>query len=794
MVDSNAFLSNFMQGFSFVDDINSRKRKERMLDQRLREDREERAFQRKRQGVVDKRQEILFGQQQEDRTSRLEDKEIEEEGNRFAAMGPDASDEDLIRTAPFSAAAMAELRKRYSKEEIEDAIRGAGTIPQAGAAGNQATQSQGAGAPGAQSQGFEAALDRAAGTGNTAPDVPSMTPEERATHDEIFGLNQSEEAVPNMFGFEDSKARKGQETVSEEEFNKFSPGFQEKGFLGKAGDVVGGQIAQTARAFTDVLEAGANIITTPGRAAGHAIKGTDDPTAPQNIGQEFTGEINLPGEWTTKDEFAEISGDPAATQAAAARNVEIAREYEKRGENANAMTITSAGRQGTVLQNSDQARREAFAAEQRAVSDAQEFLDPATQGDTLLGQLAVNNPKGAVALYLERRATLQDVNPGLAIEMDSALVPAFDAVEADLQAEAATTSPNTAAGRRQRASLGNLQETRNIVAKHQPSISKQAGIKSPGLKIGDQTRAQATTDTIWDPDRPKPTQYTNAQVGAAGTVAARISPNKRLNERQIESLAVLAQAGWIDKPTALSVMMTGAWPPGKNPNAIKSMTEFDNNLYGRTEAGDVVLIQRGTPDPSKGPKSPTREITEERLGWVKGGISSQFPNMKPGAVDNLARIVYEDPGFVRSRFNVTSSEDMHLLGIMLADTKILSGKKFDEMEDGPLWFNGNTDDAPTTSELFFHPEMRVRIATALDYDYKPMPELKDFDGIDEEGVRQNLREGRAGPEAAQNADRYTVDEALNVYGRDKLLRLDAAGRIQANSDGSFTILPPPEGE
>ena len=49
----SAFLSNFQQAFSFIDDIKSRERREVSLQERLAEDRAERAFQRKRQGQFD---------------------------------------------------------------------------------------------------------------------------------------------------------------------------------------------------------------------------------------------------------------------------------------------------------------------------------------------------------------------------------------------------------------------------------------------------------------------------------------------------------------------------------------------------------------------------------------------------------------------------------------------------------------------------------------------------------------------------------------------------------------------
>lgn len=55
---ANAFMQGFQQGYGFVDDIYARKRAEARLDQRLREERNQRTWQRERIGAIDAQQQV----------------------------------------------------------------------------------------------------------------------------------------------------------------------------------------------------------------------------------------------------------------------------------------------------------------------------------------------------------------------------------------------------------------------------------------------------------------------------------------------------------------------------------------------------------------------------------------------------------------------------------------------------------------------------------------------------------------------------------------------------------------
>jgi len=767
--NENAFLNNFMRGFSFVDTIKRQKKADQRLETRLSEERDERAFQKRRMQRADRRADTLFGQQQEDRVRILEDEERRKEGDTIA-LNPDATDDELREFAPYSSAAREALKRRNEEARIKGAISDAQTI---GVAGQ----------PGAASP------DRPSLSDAVAPEGAGAAP----TDNPVVDPAQAEAAAAASptgaagFQFAPSAGRGGQEVVSEEEFNKFNREYQDKGFFGKAGDVIAGQASQTVRALEDVTGA---VFNAPGRIRG-AITGEDINPAPQNVGQEFTGELNLPAAFTTEAEFEEMraaGASPADIKAASDRNFAITADYVKQGRRPRAMDLDAYSRQGAALAASDDARRAAIAAENAAVATATEFLDPATTGNSQLTQMAMEDPKAATVKYLETRATLQDANPGLAAQMDAAMLPVLDQAEQDLTDEVRQMDPNTPKGRQALNSLAHLQDSRDTIAKSGPSISQQAGINSSGLKVGDHPRVQSVADAMFDEARPVETQVTAAQVNSATTVANRITPTKRLNERQIDSLAVLAQAGYIDKPTALSVMMTGQWPPGKNPNGIAKIQEAGGNVYALTEAGGVMVLQR-----AKGTGAvPNREIGNDQLKWVGEGIKSTFPNIEDQNLHQLQNILYENPAWVRSRFNVTSQEDMRKLGAMIAESKIMAGKKYAELKDGFLWFDGNTKEAPTVNQILMDPVLRDKLANEFEMQYIPLPEMKDLDGIDEEQVRQAAREGRMGPTAAENADQYTNEQLLHVYGTWRMTELDAAGRLEVDRDGNVTILPPQE--
>ena len=760
----NAFLNNFMQGFSFVDQIKRQKKADARLETRLKEEREERSYQRRRQQRADQKLDTIFKNQLEDRADANADEEKAEEGARIA-LNPDTTNEELQAHAPYSPEAAAELKRRVEKDRLTGAITNVQTIGQ----GNQATAS-----PNGPSLS-EAVAATGAPTQEGAGKPTPATGEQPAMRVE-----------GNQFQFGRDRGVSGMQEVDVDEASQFDPEYQKKGLIAKGGDKLAGLGAEVTRGFGDIAK---GVINAPAKIRGTITGEGDFGLGTQNVGDEFGGNLLVPADrYTSPAEFEEMAADGASQaeiSAARAENQKVLAEYSKAGRRAASFIPSS--RQGALLEGSDQARRQAEAAQNQVLKRATSFLDP-TQ-ESAMEQLAMEDPRAATVMYLQDRATLEGADPNLAVAMDQRMIPIIDAAEQDMRAEIQTADPNSLKARQQMRALGNLHNARDAIYKGQPSISAQAEINKQGLKVGDQPRAESVVDTIFSPDRVVPTHQSPATVRTAATVAGRITANKRLNATQIDSLATLAQAGWIDKNTAMSVMMTGTWPPGQDPAAIAKIQEAGGNVYAITKGGQVHVLQQGKgtlPDPA-----PSREIGEDQFQWVSEGIRSQFPNIDDNGIKQMQGIMMKNPGWVRSRFNVTSQEDMRRFGIILAESKIMAGKKFAELDDG--WFT-NTKNAPTWEEILMDPDMRDAIANEFEMEYTPLPDVKDLDGIDDEGIRQSVREGRAGPTAAANADRYTSEQIKEVFARSQLLELDRAGRLQVNDDGTYTILPAPEGQ
>ena len=95
---AGAFVNSFMQGFSFIDDINSRKRQEQKLDQRLAEEAEDRKIQREiqRQGLAERGQDRANSLL--DRQERKRNEQRQRDANAILA-DPNADPEELMQFA-----------------------------------------------------------------------------------------------------------------------------------------------------------------------------------------------------------------------------------------------------------------------------------------------------------------------------------------------------------------------------------------------------------------------------------------------------------------------------------------------------------------------------------------------------------------------------------------------------------------------------------------------------------------------------------------------------------------------
>ena len=738
--DSNAFMNNFVRGFSFVDEIKQRKINNKRLEDQLAEQKNERSFQRQRtlEGDAQVRDNRRIAKSERDRVAN--ERDLRDQGDREAIKGEDADESILTQSAPYSESAKAELLRRNNTKRINKALSGAQTIPTLG--------SQVTGQPGnkvvAPSDTVAPGADKGAGISPTA---------------------QAQAAEQQGFNFAPARGASSRQDISEEEFNKYSEAYQDKGFFGKIGDVVGGQGAQTGRAIRDVA---AGALNAPAKIA-DSVFGTDRASAipSQNVGNEFSGTISVnSAEWTTPEEFADYAkaGNNAAIAQGKAKNKEVTARMEAAGRQPGSWVF---GRQEAALATSDKERQVAEHQDKITVQKYAEFMDPSAESP--LEDMIQASPRGAAVSYLQDRETLMAVRPDLAEQVDRRMVPVLDAVEGDMQTETQQFAPGSPDHRRAQARLGNLQQTRNAIARGQPRIAEQAGIQPAGLKIADSARVDDVMSAIYNPERPVPTMHTAGSINAAATIAGRITPNgKRLNANQIESLSVLAEAGWMDRSTAFNVMMTGGWPPGKDPNAIVKIQAAGGTVYALTQGGGVITLPSARDKDTKG-GIPNREFGEEQDKAIRAGMLSHTPGLSEANQNHLMSSVYRNPSWFRQYFNTTSQEDMRKLGIMAAENLILSSAQALEFESDWAPWTGK-EDAIDPAEIWFQPEMRDKLANDFELTIIPMPDMKDTSGLDAEGARQDMREGRVGPTAVENEAQYSDEQVFTVMYRDALMK------------------------
>ena len=704
--NSGVFLQNFMQGFSFVDEIKRQKKADQRLTVRLDEERAERSFQRRRQQRTDRRVSTLFGQQQEDRASDLEDKANAEEGDQFALQNPDASIEELSQF-PHSPEARAAIKRQNLTGRKVSAARTLNDLRQRNVAPS------------------------ATAPGDSVAPIVDPASAEAAGEGAGFGFDRAPSA-----------GRAGAHVISEEEFNLGSEAFQSKGFFGKIGDVVGGQIVQTGRALGDI---GVAARGGPGSRAGG-----------QNVGEEFSGEITVPGEFTTTDEFAqmrEAGSSEAEIQAADAKNDEIRTRYESANPSA-------FGRQASILNASDVTRREAIAAENDAVKTVQDFLDPNTTAESQIGQMAVEDPKAAIARYLEIEATVRGTNPALAQKMTAAMEPTFNAAQIQLSTELQQSTVGTPEYRQTAAKQKKLNETRTQLAYTQPPVARQAGINSSGLKIGDSERADDFMSAAYNPDRPAPTAVPSGRVNSAAAIAGRIAPGKRLNNVQLEALITGLEAGWIDKPTFSSVLQTGQWPPGKNPNEIRKTIKVGETMWAQTEAGRMFILTDPVGD-RKVAAGETREFGEDQMKWVaEGGRMAGVPE---GRIGELQGMMLQNAGYVRKHYSMNSPESMMVASQIFSQSMILNAADHKRMsEDGWYRFT-NPKNAFTANEIFHNEDLRKRLAERYEVQLVPVPPIGNTSNYDIEPFKAAVDEGTHGQKLQQDHKNGVMSDADYFY-------------------------------
>jgi hypothetical protein len=731
--DGSIFVDNFMTGFSFVDQIKRQKKADQRLEERLKQDKADRAYQRRRQDSADARVNTLFNQQQEDRVDSLEEERLREEGDAFALANPNATAEQLAPYLAHSPQAQALANQNNKRARTSDALQTAMGIGR----GNQATQPQGG----------QSLSDAVAGQPvDNMEQLPTTSVEGTPTP---AGFQESFTRAPN-------KGTSGLIALEESQFEPFDRRRQKQGAISQFGSTIAGDVTQAARGLADV-------VMSPFRGVEGALSdvgGAERESAPSAAKAEAFGTIYVPAdEWTDETEMAAL-GSEEERAAAFARNEDVVDEYHDRGMNSKGgMTLgTTLGR---TMEGSKLSLKDAENADRRAEKIFGDFVDPNIEGT--LEQMAVKDPIAATQLYMEWRETGAGVMPGAIEEVDRRMVAVVEAAEQQLSQQAIEAPLGSPKSRIATNRLARLHESTNLVANRRPPIAVQAGVRGGSVNIGNQEVAQSVIEATWSPDNPSPTHIKPAALSSAATVAGRISPNKRLNSTQIEALATLAEAGWMDKNTAMSVMMTGQWPPGQDPNAIKETFKSGKTVWAVTNSGQRFVLDDPVGDRERKAKTGSgidRSMSEDQMSWVaQGATMIGVPEERGYQVQNLLN---EHAGWVRKYYNTDNQESMVAAGRALGQSVFLSAAKKKKMGDdwNPMT---NPKNAPTPEEVFLNPDLRRELALEFKAQPVKMPAVGRRSNIDTDPFRQSLAEGVHGPALQAAVDGFDEDDLLYVY-------------------------------
>lgn len=155
-IGTNSFMQGFMQGYGFIDDIQARKRSEARLEQRLTEQRNERAYNRQRQSRIDIESQIDRNRRRGREDDLLERQDLMDEAQRvYAEADPTDYDASIKALMPYAeipeVAAMIARLKDARVTRDDDMLLfggGAGTGTLGAGAQNAAGVAPGAAPPG----------------------------------------------------------------------------------------------------------------------------------------------------------------------------------------------------------------------------------------------------------------------------------------------------------------------------------------------------------------------------------------------------------------------------------------------------------------------------------------------------------------------------------------------------------------------------------------------------------------------------------------------------------------------
>jgi len=688
-----SFTDSFIKGYSFIDSINARRRQEEKLDQRLEEESKARVYQRSRQDRID-------AERTEDRALKAEDRQNMIKGEELAASG--ASPEELVPYVAFSPSAANIVKEARRRGELAEAAETLGTI------GNAPTQSV---------------------AGGFGPQLGGQAP---VTESPVTSLEDTQ--LPSGEGTAFAPARTPDtslQTLSEESVQRFQPDYQERGLGGKLLADFAGNIQQGTRMLGNLAES----LPVGGPAGGNAQRG------PRAAGTAFAGEIFVPSEFIDPQSEAYLSASPRERAEIERANTEIVEDLEKRAmnpaRNKLARPITL---QGRLQEGGELLRDEIQAYNVRVKSSYSKFING--DADSELEALARQNPAAAAQKYFQDRNTVGEIMGKEAMDaVDGRMLPVLDEYAAELVGTVQSLPAGTSEQKRFQDQLRQVQTARAEISRTGTQPAERAGVNPGGMPVGNRTLTDNVMQVVDDPSRPRAPYgtTTEGQTRAAMTVAQRVTGRSKLTRKQIDAMVLLRDEQIIDPETVRSVLMTGHWPPGKDPNAVTKITTVNGYAVAFTEGGGFHVVPGlSNPDKPKGDtgkpgEGTSRSFDSATLDVILNGARTVTPNMQPYQEAALKGFMLDFAPVIRQRMNTASEENKMMIGRIVQQSLFLSEQS---QNDGFLGMGGKKDVTP--EELFFSQDMRVEYAKEFDQRPVQIPERVFQQQYDAEAIRSEL--------------------------------------------------------
>lgn len=711
-----------MQGFSFVDDINHRRRQENKLDERLRNEEAARKHQRSRMDKfdADREEDRVRADSEFDRTTR--ERELIRAADAEALKPEGERDEDILRAGAFGSALTQQL---FQKENRLDELQAAMIA----------------------SRGTDIA--RPAGL-NEAANTQAAQP---------FELDETGRPVESLVA-----PSRGQDSIQDVDIDDIYDPDEPKGFTGFPGRVketFEGAGNRASGAFLGLAQAAGNL----GLAAGDAITGNNTPNLRAATGIDFAAEVGneiaFGQEYTSKEEFEALT-DPAEIEARGRKNTEMREQLKARGIELG-MDRLDALRHGS---------REQRAAAAEAEFHVQNFYDNIADPNEASPwrSLALDDPQAAAIKYFNDRKTLQAANPGMADQVDMFVQPVIRTAHTELTeslGDAVVGTPEYIRGVRD---LRALQASQADILRD-TSPSAQSGINDQGLPIGNAKLSQQVLNYVDDPNRPRPVApLPGRQVATAATMTNRMTGTRRATDAQLKAGILMVDAKLASSQDLMVLNMTGAWPPTA-PAAKLEAFKPGEHVYSQNSDGSYKLafVVPGGKTTSRGGRSggsgsssnDLNQVTPAILDQFRAGIETMFPAGTDGNdefIRTMEGLVIDDADLLQEVFDLRDPIAGRILGRSYAAAFSIS-----EAENS--WLPNFMEEAPTMREILSSPDLASRLAVEHGL---PMPRVfvPRMDGVKVNNMREEiLTPNKYNPILQQTAEELEDAEFVRTIAR-----------------------------